>query len=816
MISVNLMRTQLHFLLASVLLLSLGVLYSSESEAALECPATPASVESGAMAVVVGFYSTLTSGPPLCFKSFISGSDYNDIASHDFTWWAANLRLIVALPDDSSDSGATGANSGARVIFSPTGGTSRSTVTVSCPGATITGNVSTVPEIVLAAGTACVLTATSTLVDAVSYTTTLTRTGNVYTTSIGELSGDVFGAPSAPEIDVERNSSAIADGGTDAQGTVGGGQVTLTYTVNNTGDADLNISNITSSGATNVTVDSISSTSFTVGASGSTTFDVKYTPTSGGAFSFDLDITSDDSDEGNYDIIVSGTADLTAPTVEILNAPASITTQDSFTVTFEFSEDVNNFVLGDISVGNGSASNFNAVDGNTYTADITPDTGGDVSIDVNAAVATDDAGNDNTAATQVVVTCGAGCGEAATVQATKKRIQNFLRSRGSRMASQQANLGLAGLLTGHGLGGGFSNGFAGGPAGLGFSSDEAFSHGNFSFNLRQFVNSQSQQARSSDDMALNGAPTPNAGSGQNAFQSRYNFWVKGTWVHTREDRGNIDEKSDFSIVHVGADYRYSKDILIGVLGQLDYTEEKSRALGSEAKGKGWMLGPYLVTRLTDNLILDVQASYGESDNKINPLGTYWDDFDTERWQLSGNLTGSFDRGKWHISPSIGLVYFKETQKAYTDTNGFRIGKQTFELGSLNFGPTFSYRIDRPNGVVIRPLIGIKGVYDFKSPDLSDVNGLAVGTEDFRAQLTLGLNVLTRGGSTIQATYTHDGIGVSDFESRTAQITFSTPIKGMTDGTTLQGSYSLSGADAFSNEDGELNQDARLEIRIPFE
>ena len=56
-----------------------------------------------------------------------------------------------------------------------------------------------------------------------------------------------------------------------------------------------------------------------------------------------------------------------------------------------------------IAVGNGTADTFVAVDQDTYTANINPDGNGNITIDVNADVATDSAGNGNTAATQVTV-----------------------------------------------------------------------------------------------------------------------------------------------------------------------------------------------------------------------------------------------------------------------------------------------------------------------------------------------------------------------------------------------------------------------------
>ncbi|RED97092.1 Ig-like domain-containing protein, partial [Marinoscillum furvescens] len=96
------------------------------------------------------------------------------------------------------------------------------------------------------------------------------------------------------------------------------------------------------------------------------------------------------------------TIDSTLPTVDIKNEPIRVNTTDPYNVTFSFSEAVTNFTLTDITVGNGTASNFVTVNDSTYTADITPNGTGDITIDVAAGVAQDAAGNDNTAATQAV------------------------------------------------------------------------------------------------------------------------------------------------------------------------------------------------------------------------------------------------------------------------------------------------------------------------------------------------------------------------------------------------------------------------------
>ncbi|MBE9064230.1 Ig-like domain-containing protein, partial [cf. Phormidesmis sp. LEGE 11477] len=132
------------------------------------------------------------------------------------------------------------------------------------------------------------------------------------------------------------------------------------------------------------------------------TYTVLITPTADGDVTIDVAANAATDAAGNSNTAatqVTSSFDGTVPTVDIQNAPTD--TNGAFTATFAFSEAVNDFTVGDIVVGNGSASDFTTVDGSTYTALITPTADGDVTIDVAANVATDTAGNSNTAATQV-------------------------------------------------------------------------------------------------------------------------------------------------------------------------------------------------------------------------------------------------------------------------------------------------------------------------------------------------------------------------------------------------------------------------------
>lgn len=94
--------------------------------------------------------------------------------------------------------------------------------------------------------------------------------------------------------------------------------------------------------------------------------------------------------------------DSLAPTV-VITSDATEPVTAAFTATFTFSEDVTGFVVGDITVANATLSAFTAVSGSVYTATVTPDWAGDVSLSVAAGVCEDLAGNPNAASEVLVI-----------------------------------------------------------------------------------------------------------------------------------------------------------------------------------------------------------------------------------------------------------------------------------------------------------------------------------------------------------------------------------------------------------------------------
>jgi hypothetical protein len=111
-----------------------------------------------------------------------------------------------------------------------------------------------------------------------------------------------------------------------------------------------------------------------------------------------LTIPAGQSLANDKDIIVEGVV----PTI-VLTSVAPTTVNTPFNVTANFSENVTGFSATGVNVTNGLVSNFLG-SGSNYTFTVTPNADGNVTVDVPAAIATDTAGNNNTAATQLTRT----------------------------------------------------------------------------------------------------------------------------------------------------------------------------------------------------------------------------------------------------------------------------------------------------------------------------------------------------------------------------------------------------------------------------
>lgn len=226
-------------------------------------------------------------------------------------------------------------------------------------------------------------------------------------------------------------------------------------------------------------------------------------------------------------------------------------------------------------------------------------------------------------------------------------------------------------------------------------------------------------------------------------------------------------KGRFSIIHAGTDYRVSDGALIGVSAQFDRYSPKGGMTAGTVKGNGWMVGPYATFKLGPQFFADVRAAWGQSDNKVSPLGTFVDAFDTNRVLVSGSLIGQFDVGDaTQFRPEVSIRYLDEKQRGYTDSLGVVIPSQKVGQGDFSFRPRIHHTVDVGDGWSLRPYAEAEGIYTFGA------NSATVLTSDFRMRIEGGADLFSIGNVRAGVSAFHDGIGSSGYKSTGMHLTFS--------------------------------------------
>ena len=256
----------------------------------------------------------------------------------------------------------------------------------------------------------------------------------------------------------------------------------------------------------------------------------------------------------------------------------------------------------------------------------------------------------------------------------------------------------------------------------------------------------------------------------------WSAWVSAEFAGV-EDEQFGDSSSDFAILHAGLDWTIQPDLILGVMGQYDWMDETQREIAAEAggirnptiNGAGWMVGPYVVWRPSESLILDGLAMAGQSSNDVNPLGWYEDSFDTERYLFDAGITGIYDFGNWSLRPNASLAYLQDTQSTYTDSLGFVIPEQDVTLGRLTFGPELSYFI--PSSGTTKWLVGgsLDGVWAFEQTALLTSGGNAYERDELTANLGVFLGVEIHPGAVLRFEANSYGLGNEGYSAEALRI-----------------------------------------------
>lgn len=198
------------------------------------------------------------------------------------------------------------------------------------------------------------------------------------------------------------------------------------------------------------------------------------------------------------------------------------------------------------------------------------------------------------------------------------------------------------------------------------------------------------------------------------------------------------------ISHFGADYTVSEDFLIGASVEFEDLEQYTGALGAAtASGKAFMVGPYLASRLVDNLLFDAQLAWGQSTDAVGVDGMA-ESFETERSLAKARLAGDVDLAGWQVVSSAAFIHAMEAP-----AGGMRDGVTT---NTITLGPEIRRTFRLEDGPVIESFFHYRNAADLEAVEsLSDLDALA-----FEGSLGGGLNVTLPDSYAIKATAEVEG------------------------------------------------------------
>jgi hypothetical protein len=171
---------------------------------------------------------------------------------------------------------------------------------------------------------------------------------------------------------------------------------------------------------------------------------------------------------------------------------------------------------------------------------------------------------------------------------------------------------------------------------------------------------------------------------QGTRSNPFDVWIEGTFSLLETSAGNGRASS----AAIGADYLVNSDLLIGgyvSIDRLDHFETGSNTLS----GLGWLAGPYLTARLSDQLYIDVTSGLGTANNKSKGSSGE-DEFSSSRAYFNASLQGSFGEEAIRFTPRLGLNYAGEWSAAYVDHKGTTIAAASSSSSNVYAGPGITF------------------------------------------------------------------------------------------------------------------------------
>ena len=263
-------------------------------------------------------------------------------------------------------------------------------------------------------------------------------------------------------------------------------------------------------------------------------------------------------------------------------------------------------------------------------------------------------------------------------------------------------------------------------------------------------------------------------SAGDGFEYPYGVW--GAYQHNdfEDDFTATAFDADSDIVLVGADFSPWDNMIFGAALGYETTDADTTFNGGNVESDGLTIAPYMGIHLSDDLGVDFDVSadlsFGFSFLDVDQFRTdpatgarVTSNTDADRVFVSGNVNASNWFGEWYIGGRFGLLYAKEDEDGFTESDGTVVFDRASELGRMTVGANVAYSWDS-----FEPFASVDWQYDYQHEDL--VTATAPQPANDVNDFLLGFGVRWFGASGISASFEYNTVvGRDDFDSDTFTV-----------------------------------------------
>ena len=198
---------------------------------------------------------------------------------------------------------------------------------------------------------------------------------------------------------------------------------------------------------------------------------------------------------------------------------------------------------------------------------------------------------------------------------------------------------------------------------------------------------------SSSDVNTLAAADPSGAGGGSSGGNAQSLWISSTF----DSLANTFSRTEFygatQNVLVGYDFTRSDKFVFGISGGYEASNFVTKFNSGNEKTRGYNINPYFAWLISDRWSLDVIAGVGtfntDQSRTIGSAGpppttvAVDSEFSSKRGFASTNLTNISSFGNWKLTGSLGYLWSKRDQDAYTENGGIPVAASKQSSGQWN-------------------------------------------------------------------------------------------------------------------------------------